>query len=160
VLLILGCVMIGVLYWASPNARQGLRSIIPGAVIAVVIWMIASALFALYVAYFGHYNKVYGSIAGMIIFLIWLWIANIAILLGAEFNAELERGRAIAAGAPPETKPSVEMRDTSKLRRGRGGRRAGKEATQPHLPAATAWHDTAEPREVPGALLFSRSVSS
>jgi membrane protein len=126
VLFILVCVMIGVLYWASPNARQGLRSIIPGAVIAVVIWMIASGLFALYVAYFGHYNKVYGSIAGMIIFLIWLWIPNTAILLGAEFNAELERGRAIAAGTPAGTEPYVELRDTRKLR---GERQAGQEPT-------------------------------
>jgi len=60
---------------------------------------------------------VYGSIAGMIIFLIWLWVSNIAILLGAEFNAELARGRAIAAGTPPDTEPFVELRDTRKLRR-------------------------------------------
>jgi len=121
VLFILVCLMIAVLYWASPNARQGFRWISPGAVIAVVIWLIASGLFALYAANFGHYNKVYGSIAAMIIFLIWLWISNIAILLGAEFNAELERGRAIAGGTPPDTEPFVEMRDTRKLRRGRRG---------------------------------------
>ena len=127
VLLILVCLMVGVLYWASPNAKQALRSIIPGAVLAVGAWLAASALFALYVANFGHYNKVYGSIAGIIIFLIWLWIANIAILFGAEFNAELQRGRAIAAGAPPDAEPFVEMRDTRKLRR--GGRRAKKTAT-------------------------------
>jgi len=126
VLFILVCIMIGLLYWASPNARRGFRWIGPGAVIAVVIWLIASGLFALYVANFGHYNKVYGSIAGMIIFLIWLWLTNTAILLGAEFNAELERGRAIAAGTPPDTEPFVEMRDTRKLRR---RRRAGKAAT-------------------------------
>jgi membrane protein len=126
VLLILVCVMVGVLYWASPNARQGLGSIAPGAVVAVGIWLIASGLFALYVANFGHYNKVYGSIAGIIIFLIWLWISNTAILLGAEFNAELERGRAIAAGTPPDAEPFVEMRDTRKLRR---SRRARKPAT-------------------------------
>ncbi|HET7246348.1 MAG TPA: YihY/virulence factor BrkB family protein [Streptosporangiaceae bacterium] len=126
VLLILVCLMVGVLYWASPNARQGFRSIVPGAVVAVVIWLIASGLFALYVANFGHYDKVYGTIAGMIIFLIWLWISNIAILLGAEFNAELERGRAITAGNPPDAEPFVEMRDTTKLRR---SRRAGKAAT-------------------------------
>jgi len=126
VLFILVCIMIAVLYWASPNARRGFRWIGPGAVIAVVIWLIASGVFALYVANFGHYNKVYGTISGMIIFLIWLWITNIAILLGAEFNAELERGRAMAAGAPPETEPYVEMRDTRKLR---GRKRAGKAAT-------------------------------
>ena len=126
VLLVLVCLMVGVLYWASPNARQGLRSIAPGAVVAVVIWLIASGLFALYVANFGHYDKVYGSIAGIIIFLIWLWISNTAILLGAEFNAELERGRAIAAGTPPDTEPFVQMRDTRKLHR---RRQAGKAAT-------------------------------
>jgi membrane protein len=128
VLFVLVCIMIGLLYWASPNARRGLRWIGPGAVIAVVIWLVASGLFGLYVASFGHYNKVYGSIAGMIIFLIWLWITNIAILLGAEFNAELERGRAIAAGVPPEAEPYVEMRDTRKLRRGRN-RRASRRAS-------------------------------
>jgi membrane protein len=124
VLFVIVCLMIAVLYWASPNARQGFRWISPGAVLAVVVWLIASGLFALYVANFGHYNKVYGSIAGMIIFLIWLWISNTAILLGAEFNAELERGRAIAAGTPPGTEPFVEMRDTRKLRRGRRTRKA------------------------------------
>src|SRR5689334_2751029 len=105
VLLIVVCLMVGVLYWASPNARQGLRWIVPGAVVAVVIWLIASGLFALYIANFGHYDKVYGSIAGMIIFLIWLWISNTAILLGAELNAELERSRAIATGTPPDAEP-------------------------------------------------------
>jgi membrane protein len=124
VLFIIVCLMIGVLYWASPNARQGFRSITPGAVVAVVIWLIASGLFALYIANFGHYDKVYGTIAGMIIFLIWLWISNTAILLGAEFNAELERGRAIAAGTPPDAEPFVEMRDTRKLRRRKRARKA------------------------------------
>ncbi len=124
VLFILVCLMIALLYWASPNARRGFRWIGPGAVVAVVIWLIASGLFALYVANFGHYDRVYGSIAGLIIFLIWMWISNTAILLGAEFNAELERGRAIAAGTPPDAEPFVAMRDTRKLRRdrGRGGR--------------------------------------
>jgi membrane protein len=126
VLVILVCLMVAVLYWASPNAKQGLRWIIPGAVIAIGVWLAASGLFAVYVANFGHYNKVYGSIATMIIFLIWLWLTNTAILLGAEFNAELERGRAIAAGTPPDTEPFMELRDTRKLH---GGRRAGKAAT-------------------------------
>jgi len=124
VLVILVCLMVAVLYWASPNAKQGLRWIMPGAVIAIGVWLAASGLFAVYVANFGHYNKVYGSIATMIIFLIWLWLTNTAILLGAEFNAELERGRAIAAGAPPDAEPFVEMRDTRKLRRRRRARKA------------------------------------
>ena len=67
-------------------------------------------------ANFGSYNKTYGSLAGVIIFLIWLWISNIAVLLGAEFNAELERGRAIAAGHPHDEEPYVELRDTSKIK--------------------------------------------
>jgi membrane protein len=124
VLFIIVCLMIAVLYWAGPNARRGFRWISPGAVLAVVIWLIASGLFALYVANFGHYNKVYGSIAGLIIFLIWLWVSNIAILLGAEFDAELERSRAIAAGAPPDAEPFVKMRDTHRLRRRKRARRA------------------------------------
>jgi membrane protein len=127
VLVILVCLMVAVLYWASPNAKQGLRWIIPGAMIAIGVWLAASGVFAVYVAYFSHYNRVYGSIAGMIIFLIWLWLTNTAILLGAEFNAELERGRAIAAGSPPGAEPFVEMRDTTKLRK--SGRRAKKQAT-------------------------------
>jgi membrane protein len=116
VLLIIFSLMLAVLYWASPNAKRRLRWVSPGALVAIVVWLIASGLFALYLANFGHYNKVYGSIAGMIIFLIWMWISNLAILFGAEFNAELERGRAIAAGAPPGAEPFVELRDTRKLR--------------------------------------------
>lgn len=117
VLLIIVSLMISILYWVSPNAKRGFRWVSPGGVLAVVIWLIASGLFALYVANFGHYNKTYGSIAAMIIFLIWLWISNIAILLGAEFNAELERGRAAAAGVPLGQEPYVEPRDMSKLKK-------------------------------------------
>ncbi len=115
VLLIIVSIMFSILYWASPNARQGYRWVSPGGFIAVILWLIASGLFALYVANFGHYNKVYGSLGGIIIFLIWMWISNIAILFGAEFNAELVRGRAIAAGTPPDQEPYTELRDTRKL---------------------------------------------
>jgi len=117
VLLVIVCMLLALLYWASPNARQGLRGVIPGGVIAVVIWLIASGLFAVYVANFGHYNRVYGGLGGVIIFLIWMWISNIAILLGAEFNAELERGRAEAAGHPAGQEPYAPLRDTRKLAR-------------------------------------------
>jgi Virulence factor BrkB len=82
----------------------------------VVVWLIASGLFAFYVANFANYNKTYGSIAGVIIFLVWLWISNIAILFGAEFNAELERGRAAAGGdVPLGDEPYVEPRDMRKI---------------------------------------------
>jgi membrane protein len=115
VLLLFVILMFTLLYWASPNAKRGFRWISPGAVVAVVGWLAASGLFALYIANFGHYNKIYGSLAAVIIFLIWLWISNLAILLGAEFDAELERGRAIAAGAAPSQEPYVELRDTRKV---------------------------------------------
>jgi membrane protein len=113
VLLLVVSLMFALLYWASPNAKQpGFRWITPGGLFAVIIWVIASAAFALYVANFSSYNKTYGALAGVVVFLVWLWISNIAILLGAELNAELERGRQIAAGHPPEREPFVEPRDT------------------------------------------------
>jgi YihY family inner membrane protein len=116
VLLLIVGFLFALLYWASPNARQPFRWITPGGTLAVVVWVVASVAFALYVANFGSYNKTYGSLAGVIIFLVWLWLSNTAILLGAELNAELERGRAIAAGHPPDEEPYMELRDTSKLR--------------------------------------------
>jgi membrane protein len=116
VLLLIVGFLFALLYWASPNARQPFRWITPGGILAVVVWVVASVAFALYVANFGSYNKTYGSLASVIIFLVWLWLSNTAILLGAELNAELERGRAIAAGHPPEEEPYMELRDTSKLR--------------------------------------------
>lgn len=124
VLLILVSLMFAILYWASPNARHGgFRWVSPGGVLAVVIWLVISGLFALYVSNFGSYNKTYGALAGVIIFLVWLWLSNIAILLGAEFDAELERGRAIEAGHPAEEEPYVELRDDRKLKKKRNARR-------------------------------------
>jgi membrane protein len=116
VLLLIVGFLFALLYWASPNARQPFRWVTPGGILAVVVWVVASAAFALYVANFNSYNKTYGSLASVIIFLVWLWLSNTAILLGAELNAELERGRAIAAGHPPDEEPYMALRDTSKLR--------------------------------------------
>ncbi len=111
VLLLLVAVMIAILYWAAPNVKHpGLHWVSPGGVFAVAVWLVASGLFALYVANFGSYNKTYGTLAGIIIFLVWLWISNVAILLGAELNAELERGRALEAGHPAEKEPFIEPR--------------------------------------------------
>jgi membrane protein len=117
-LLIVVSFMFSILYWASPNVKHpGFRWISPGGVLAVATWVIASGLFALYVSNFGSYNKTYGTLAGVIIFLVWLWISNIAILLGAEFNAELERGRLIEAGHPAEEEPFMEPRRAPKAAR-------------------------------------------
>ncbi|GAA2716643.1 MULTISPECIES: YihY/virulence factor BrkB family protein [Streptomyces] len=113
VLVLLVTAMIAVLYWAAPNVRgRGLRWITPGSVLALVLWMAASAGFALYVANFGSYNKTYGSLAAVIVFLVWLWLSNLAILLGLEFDAELARERAALGGHPPDEEPYVEPRDT------------------------------------------------
>jgi membrane protein len=87
-------------------------------VVAVVAWVIVSAAFAVYVANFASYNKTYGAIAGVIVFLVWLWLTNIAILFGAEVDAELERGRAIAVGHSEEQEPYLELRDDRKLKKG------------------------------------------
>ncbi|MFH8569482.1 YihY/virulence factor BrkB family protein [Streptomyces sp. NPDC017993] len=115
VLVILVSLIFAVLYWAAPNVRRTFRWVTPGGLLAVVIWLVASALFGLYVANFSSYDKTYGSFAAVIIFLVWLWISNIATLLGLEFNSELERSRAIEGGHPPEEEPYVEPRDTRKL---------------------------------------------
>ena len=87
----------------------------PGALLAVVVWLLASALFAVYIANFGSYNKTYGSLAGVIIFLVWLWLTNVAVLLGAELNAELLHARATQANGDAATANFVEPRDTRKL---------------------------------------------
>ncbi|MFI5634331.1 YihY/virulence factor BrkB family protein [Streptomyces sp. NPDC051664] len=115
VMFLLVVLIIMLLYWAAPNVKRQIRRVMPGGVLAVVIWLIASALFALYVANFSSYNKTYGAFATPIVALIWLWLTNIAILLGLEFNAELERGRAIDSGHPPGDEPYAEPRDTRKL---------------------------------------------
>ena len=115
VLVLLMMVIVGILYWATPNAKQDFRWVSPGGVIGVLIWIVASALFAFYVATFASYNKTYGSLAGVIIFLVWIWISNLAILLGAEVNAELGRVRAETDGLPEGAEPYVELRDTRKL---------------------------------------------
>ncbi|MFJ5811297.1 YihY/virulence factor BrkB family protein [Streptomyces sp. NPDC093093] len=113
VLVLLVTVMIAILYWAAPNAKgRGFKWVTPGSFLALVIWMIASAGFAFYVANFASYNKTYGTLAGMIIFLVWLWITNLAVLLGLEFDAEMVRQRAIAGGHPEDEEPYVEPRDT------------------------------------------------
>jgi membrane protein len=89
--------MLALLYYASPNARlRGFRWVTPGSLVAIVVWALASAAFALYVANFGSYDKTYGTMAGLVALIVWLWIGNLAILFGQQLNAELER----PAGGP------------------------------------------------------------
>jgi len=116
VLLAIVAITLAVLYWACPNVKQSsFRWVSPGGALAVLIWLVASAGFAVYVANFASYNKTYGSVAGVIVFLVWLWISNIAVLLGAEFDAELQHQRAIGQGLPANLEPFAIPRDTRKL---------------------------------------------
>jgi membrane protein len=122
VILIVVMLMFALLYWAAPNVKHPkFRWVSPGGIFGVLIWIAASALFALYVANFSNYNKTYGALGGVIVFLVWLWVSNVAILLGAELNAEVERGRQIEAGVPEDREPFLEPRDTRKLKPGDPG---------------------------------------
>jgi membrane protein len=106
-------VMITLLYYASPNAKLGgIKSILPGSALAIVVWLVASVGFAFYVANFGSYNKTYGALGGVIVFLVWLWITNVAILLGAEVNAERERSRQLKDGTP-EAERELQLEERS-----------------------------------------------
>ena len=117
VLLLIVSLMFSILYWAAPNVKHpGFRWLSPGGLFAVAVWVIASAAFAFYVANFSSYNKTYGALAGVIIFLVWLWISNIAVLLGAEWNAEIERARVIESGSPADEEPFVEPRRQPKAK--------------------------------------------
>jgi membrane protein len=103
VLLVIVSGMFTFIYYVAPNVRQPrLRWITPGGGLAVLVWIAASLLFGLYAANFGSYDKTYGTLGGVIVFLLWLWISNVALLLGAEFDAELERARELEAGLPAE----------------------------------------------------------
>jgi membrane protein len=115
VMIVFVTVILSILYYAGPNVRQpGFRWVTPGGVFAVILWIVVSALFAFYVANFSSYNKTYGALASVIVFLVWLWISNVVILFGAELNAEMERGRQIEGGHPAEQEPYLPVRDEPK----------------------------------------------
>jgi membrane protein len=95
--------IVSTLYYVSPNVRlRGFNPLSPGAILGVVAWVVASAALAFYASQFGSYQKTYGTLAGVIVFLLWIWVSNLALLLGAELNAELERERELKAGLPAE----------------------------------------------------------
>jgi membrane protein len=111
VLMLIVAFMFAVLYYSAPNVKQpGLKAVLPGGILAVIVWLVASAAFAFYVANFGSYNKTYGALGGIIVFLVWLWLTNLAILLGAEFNAERAHGRHIKAGHAADQEPYLPAR--------------------------------------------------
>lgn len=120
VMLVVVILIVALLYYVTPNVKQPrFRWISVGAVVAIVTWLIASALFGLYVANFSNYDRTYGSLAGVIVFLLWLWITNLALIFGAELDAELERGRELQAGLPAEEEIQLPPRDTTKIEKDR-----------------------------------------
>ncbi|MCW2736279.1 YihY/virulence factor BrkB family protein [Nocardioides sp.] len=116
VMLLVVMLIVGLLYYATPNVKQPkFRWISVGAAVAIVVWLVASAAFGVYVANFSSYDKTYGSLAGVVVFLLWLWITNLALLFGAELDAELERARELQAGMPAEKDIQLPPRDTRKI---------------------------------------------
>jgi membrane protein len=118
VLILIVTVLISVLYWFAPNVQQPrFRWFTVGGAVALLVWIAASAAFGFYVANFSSYNKTYGSLGAIIAFLVWLYISNCAILLGAEINAEMERGRELQAGQDAEETLQLPLRDDRKLKK-------------------------------------------
>ncbi len=113
VLIAIVVLVLAILYYATPNVKQPkFHWITVGAAVAVVVWIVASLAFGFYVANFGNYDKTYGSLAGVIAFLLWLWITNLAFLFGAELDAEIERGRELQGGIDAEHNMQLPPRDT------------------------------------------------
>ncbi|MBX9152190.1 YihY/virulence factor BrkB family protein [Rhodococcus qingshengii] len=113
VVLVFVVLAVAILYYATPNIQQPkFRWISGGAALAIVVWILASVVFGFYVTNFSSYNKTYGSLAGAIVFLLWLWITNLALLFGAELDSELERGRELQAGIAAEEQLQLPPRDT------------------------------------------------
>jgi membrane protein len=118
VLVVIVALMIAILYYLAPNVRlRGFKWVSPGAALAVVVWIVASALFAFYVANFGSYNKTYGSLAGIVVFLVWFWITNLALLIGVELDSERERTIELKEGVPrAEKEIQLDARNAPKPR--------------------------------------------
>jgi len=118
IMLIAVILMFAVLFHAAPNVKlPGFKWVTPGAILALVVWIVVSVAFAFYVANFGSYDKTYGALGGVVILLMWMWLTNVALLLGMELNAERERSRELAAGMPrADREIQLEPRDAPKER--------------------------------------------
>jgi membrane protein len=115
VLAVVVSLMLAVLYYAAPNARlPKFQWISPGAIVALVMWVVASVGFFFYANNFGSYDKTYGTLGAAITLLVWVWLSNVAILFGQELNAEIERGRELAAGEPAIEHIQLPLRGTPK----------------------------------------------
>jgi membrane protein len=118
-MVVLVLIIFGVLYYTGPNVRvSGVRWVTGGALLSLIAWIVASGAFALYVANFGSYDKTYGTLAGVVVFLLWLWITNMAILLGAEFNAQTERAKQLQSGVAGAER-ELKLREREPPSRGR-----------------------------------------
>jgi len=116
ILLVIAIIVVAVLYYWSPNVKQPKFTWVSGgSILALLIWIIASVGFGFYVGNFSNYNATYGSLGGVIVFLLWIWITNNALLFGAEFDAEIERGRELQAGIRAEEDIQLPERDTRQI---------------------------------------------
>ena len=157
-ILVIVMAIVAVLFHVTPNVQQPkFRWLSPGAVLAIVVWVLASVGFGFYVSRFGNYGdgSAYGSLGGIIVFLLWLWITNLALLLGVELDAELERARELRAGIPAERHIQLPPRDTTqsdkarekRLERIEEGRRMREHALAEGVGGAgTGYEQTADPR--------------
>ena len=146
VLLLVVVLVVALLYYATPNIQQPkFRWISVGALLAIVTWIAASALFGFYVASFSSYNKTYGALAGVVVFLLWLWITNLALLFGAELDSELERGRELQSGLPAERSIQLPPRDTRNITKAEKKEREdierGRELREAHAATERPDHD-------------------
>ena len=128
IVLILVMLAVALLYYLGPNVEQPkFRWISVGAVVAILVWVVASLLFGVYVANFASYNKTYGTLAGVVVFLLWLWLTNLALLFGAEIDAELERGRQLQAGIAAERELQLPLRDSTLVEKNEAKEQADEE---------------------------------
>ena len=112
--------IVALLYYATPNVRQPrFRWVSIGATFAILAWIVLSVAFGFYVANFSSYDKTYGTLGGVIAFLLWLWLTNVALLFGAELDSELERGRELQSGLPAEEELQLPPRDDRNIKKAR-----------------------------------------